>query len=479
MSIGLPSFPSFDVSGDPSSLGQRWESWIERFENYLVAFNIEDTKRQRALLLHFVGEDVYNIFRTLKDTGAVDNYDKAKAELTKYFQPKKNVEYEIFTFRQAKQNSAETLDMYATRLRQLARYCEFPDIDREIKSQIIQCSSSNRLRRNALKDAGTTLQGLLDMGRAIETSEKEATAIETSSTQRSDTTTESANVVQYNPRQGKQTTNNGRKCRHCGYDFPHRGGMDQCPAKGKTCNACGKLNHFAQVCRSTNHSQAGSSQRSRVSKSRPRDRRTQNNVSDAETSEDSSNESDINSAYVIYRIEKKRKPTTVIKIQDTSTRVLIDSGASVNIMDEATFHRLKKQPKLQKTKTKLYGYGKIPIPVMGKITAQIESTSKITCAPFYVVTGDSGTLLSYDTATELSMIRINAIKSDKSHGADTIAQMQNEKLFKGIGKLKNFQAKLHIDASVRPHRATSPPHTIPLAKKGGKGIERTAKTRYY
>jgi hypothetical protein len=37
-----------------------------------------------------------------------------------------------------------------------------------------------------------------------------------------------------------------KKCGRCGYDYPHQG---KCPADGKTCTNCKKLNHFASVCR--------------------------------------------------------------------------------------------------------------------------------------------------------------------------------------------------------------------------------------
>ena len=36
------------------------------------------------------------------------------------------------------------------------------------------------------------------------------------------------------------------KCRNCSGPYPHK---DSCPAKNKECKSCGKLNHFARVCR--------------------------------------------------------------------------------------------------------------------------------------------------------------------------------------------------------------------------------------
>ena len=41
-----------------------------------------------------------------------------------------------------------------------------------------------------------------------------------------------------------------RKCGLCGGTYPHRG---KCPANGLECHKCGKLNHFASVCRSNPH----------------------------------------------------------------------------------------------------------------------------------------------------------------------------------------------------------------------------------
>ena len=58
-------------------------------------------------------------------------------------------EYEVYTFRQAKENMDEDMTTYYTRLRQLSSTCEFTDVDREIQSQIIQNCSSSRLRRKA------------------------------------------------------------------------------------------------------------------------------------------------------------------------------------------------------------------------------------------------------------------------------------------------------------------------------------------
>ena len=66
---------------------------------YLVATNITDDKQKRAMLLYQAGPDTQEIFKTIPDTG--DDFNTALTKLNDYFSPKRNVDYEIFQFRQA------------------------------------------------------------------------------------------------------------------------------------------------------------------------------------------------------------------------------------------------------------------------------------------------------------------------------------------------------------------------------------------
>ena len=116
--LNLAPLPPFDPLNDPSSLSQRWKSWTKRFKTYVAALNITDDKQQRALLLYQAGPETQEIFETLTETG--EDYKTAQEKLDAYFSPKKNVDYEIFQFRQAVQQPSETADQFATRLRKMA-----------------------------------------------------------------------------------------------------------------------------------------------------------------------------------------------------------------------------------------------------------------------------------------------------------------------------------------------------------------------
>jgi hypothetical protein len=128
----IPSFQQFDIK-DQSNLAVRWEKYLNRFKNLMTAMAITDPSRQRALLLHYVDEDVNDIFDTLADRGDEKDFKKSCEALTQYFIPRKNVSFEVFKFRNMKQEDGETMDEFHTRLQIRAKYCEFGERTWHIK----------------------------------------------------------------------------------------------------------------------------------------------------------------------------------------------------------------------------------------------------------------------------------------------------------------------------------------------------------
>ena len=79
--IDLPSQLPFDPYTDPSSVRQRWKSWRRRFQTYISAINVTDKKQQRGLLLYQVGQTTQEIFDTIPNNGADDDYKTALEKL--------------------------------------------------------------------------------------------------------------------------------------------------------------------------------------------------------------------------------------------------------------------------------------------------------------------------------------------------------------------------------------------------------------
>ena len=150
-SVSIQPVPEFNPDSElGASLATKWQTWVDDFEMFLTASGIKDKKQKRVLLLYQAGSRVREIFRQLADTGPDDDYDTAKAKLHEHFEPQKNRRYEVFKFREAKQEPSETLDQFHTRLRSLAQTCSFTDA--EVEQQIIMAGTSSRIRKKALRD---------------------------------------------------------------------------------------------------------------------------------------------------------------------------------------------------------------------------------------------------------------------------------------------------------------------------------------
>ena len=86
-------------------------------------------------------------------------------------------------------------------------------------------------------------------------------------------------------------------------------------------------------------------------------------------------------------------------------QVLIDSGASINVIDEKAYHAITKSPQnnqlsLRHTSTKIYSYGGTsPLPVIGTFSTRVESKTRTPSATIYVIKDEKDCLLSYKTAS--------------------------------------------------------------------------------
>ncbi|XP_072041058.1 uncharacterized protein [Amphiura filiformis] len=245
MAMAMPQISPFDPHGDTSSTSIRWERWLSRFNSAMVGFDITTDKRKRALLLHFGGADLHDVFDTLPNTGAEDDFNAAVTALTTHFTPKQNIFYETIKFQDSKQESNESVSDYVTRLRQLAIRCKFTDVNREICIQLLKGCSSATFRRKAMEKE-RTLDKLLELAHSLEITTARLEDINPTPTATAiNKMTSGPSIGHRQTNQYKQNTyrRNSRTCYLCGGEYPHK---NRCPAEGKECSFCGKLNHFAK-----------------------------------------------------------------------------------------------------------------------------------------------------------------------------------------------------------------------------------------
>ena len=123
------------------------------------------------------GESLGKIHDNLPDLSNGDVFVKAKIKLTKYFSPNKNIDYLIYQFREMVQGDNEPFLTFVNRLREVAKHCEFPDMDKEVKRQIIQKTSNRKVRQKALEKE-LTYDEILNIRLTDETAQRQARDME-------------------------------------------------------------------------------------------------------------------------------------------------------------------------------------------------------------------------------------------------------------------------------------------------------------
>ncbi|CAC5381707.1 unnamed protein product [Mytilus coruscus] len=248
-----------------------------------------------------------------------------------------------FSVHESKEETDETIDAFHTKLRQLSVNCEFTDDNLEVKSQIVQGCSSSRLRRKAFRE-DMTLEQLLLSARALELSEKQANEIEHKDEKlETNALHKKRNVRRNQPRylqdkRPEQRVNRNNKCRNCGGEFPHRG------------NVLLKENPAIFV-RSLTTSRRCVGQKEILILNdlliRWRTQIFENNF-ECQSKIDSSSDDEYvfglqtESTKGTVNSIKRDQPRICVKINESNINVLIDTGSSINVIDEDTYNRMKR-----------------------------------------------------------------------------------------------------------------------------------------
>ena len=459
-----PPLPKFDCYRQASTLGTRWRRWLTSFELFAdrkgLIINEETAakvkQRRRALLLHHAGADVQDLFQTVANTGEPTDYKAAVDALNAYFIPHVNNAYARHQFNLLMPKEGESIRPFATRLRHAIRDCQYTpaEADKQIRDSILRKCKSDYLRRKLLEEGkDLTLARTLEIAEQCESIETHMAALSTTSGEAAPAAAKSqVNRVssggvkpKFNKGKGERSyhdrSKSSKACYRCGRTG-HFGRDPECPARGKTCTKCNGKDHFAPVCLTKPRSDT--TPRQRPSKAYTVD-----------TGEEF--------AFAV----NPQEPMISISVGQVPLKVLIDSGASSNIIDSATWEQLKKKGIKCSSKAssgkKLYTYASdVPLPVKGTFTCQAICGRKSTTAEFLVIDGNGVPLLGRDTAMNLGVLKIGvdiAMVSDKAKIQDMYPE-----LFQGVGKLNTHQVKLHVNQSVEP--VAQPLRRIPFNLRG-------------
>ena len=264
------------------------------------------------MLLHCGGMQLQDIYFTLK--GDLSKYDDAEKALTQYFQHSINVPFERHVFRNVSQRDDETIEQFITRLKQKAETCEFTKVEEHIRDQIIEKCSSNVLCQKFLeKGKDLNLEMLREIARSYETAVAQI-----------ENFAEPEEVKQEEREKVNRLLKKSSAGRFANFNKPKSYNQEKCFRCGKTGHRAKNLN-----CPARNLCDRGKS------------------LAD-----------DLGFLFALNaknQIEKRK-----IFIGDVEVEMLIDSGATCNILDRQLLEFLKKNSikcKCYFTEKKIYAYG--------------------------------------------------------------------------------------------------------------------------
>ncbi|CAB4037087.1 Transposon Tf2-6 poly, partial [Paramuricea clavata] len=328
------------------------------------------------------------------------------------------------------------MDAFVTRLRTLAKTCQFDtSLDEMIRDQVIEKCASNALRRRLLREQELTLNNLLSIARSFELADRQALEIE----QKFESSTH-LNSIERN-RDFQQPRRNSAK--------RHRAKDVQCPALDKTCRRCGKSGHFARVCRQKTN----------------KPKQYKENARQLEQSDDDSSENECLFTLTAHNVHHRSDSLHMLEIEHIPVQMLIDSGASVNVLDLETYHRLKarKGVQLMPSTLRVYAYGSTtPLNILGTVSGRVKCNCAEIVAKFVVVHDQhAGCLLGRQTATQLGLLRVGPQVSSINCAVSPYSLRQRyPSVFDGVGKLTNYQQKISINTNIKP--VAQPPRRIPF-----------------
>lgn len=484
-SVNLTPVSPFMMSdSDRTNTSARWKKWLDTFDMFIQASGITDEGQKKSLLLYCVGQDVRDIFDTLPELTIIEaetDYNKTIRKLNGYFLPKRNTVFEAHCFFETDMREGETMDMFVTRLRQAARYCDFDSysVEKAIRDQAIRKCKNAKLQAKLLgmKEDELKLEKIQDTARAFEmvnSQSKKFQSTDESSIMSAMVLTEKLNsqnkeinemkehinklsTTKYanksknaNKPSNNRTYGNNWKadvCTSCGNAGGHLPDTPECPAFGRTCFGCKRANHFKNMCKNFKnvHMLTGS------------------------TSTIHLGEED-NDGYV-FRIGNGIKPDVFLDIEGSKIGFLIDSGSSINIIDNNTYKTIEsKSPGLQLTNSSatIYKYGNNDdVPIKGTFLSSLVRDNHRLIEKIYVTKDNhAGCLLSRNTAQKLGLLRLvtddhsdiddnnnvrviecgNIDSFDFCEFADNVFKPVSE----GIGKVKDIKLEINIDKNVQP-----------------------------
>lgn len=157
---------------EPYKQTSSWNNYRERLEFYFEANGVLNDNIKRAIFLTMVGEETYEVIRFLFTPLAPRDvtYTEILERLDTQFNPIPNEIIQRYNFRKRYQRHDEVIVMFVTDLRKLSEHCNYTELDKELRDQIVCGVTDESLQRRLLAEPGLTFQRTFELAKSAKKS---------------------------------------------------------------------------------------------------------------------------------------------------------------------------------------------------------------------------------------------------------------------------------------------------------------------
>ena len=350
---------------------REFTNWKTKFKDYCLLNNVEklEEKEQKAVFRALLDDEWLRVIQFVLHTKLDDehsNTDDVISEMQAYLRSQRNMVLDRKHFYSRNQQIGETFDDYYMNLQEISSFCDFCQqcIEDQYRDRIITGISDEETVRELLAEEKLTLEKAVSICRARENANKDNAALQQDST--SDNATGIPKVSSYRKAKFHSLKPTLKYdipiCTFCGNEWHDK--LINCPARGKTCNKCGEINHFQNSQKCRNASSYSNSYNSKT----PRNQKVYSlTINDVSTK--------------LRNKQGRKSPKVKITVVHNSNKVQIpatpDTGAEISVIPPSEAKRLGvDMNNLKPSENKLYAANNKELTCIGTFSAQLQLGDK-------------------------------------------------------------------------------------------------------
>ncbi|KAG8181938.1 hypothetical protein JTE90_000049 [Oedothorax gibbosus] len=164
---------------DPAN-ADAWDSYKERLEFFLLANDVTEPDKERAVFLTVCGKETYALLKSLiaPDLPSSKTLPQLLTELSNHFKPTTSEISNTVKFFQRSQRPGEGVSAYLAELRRLAVDCNFgANLSRQLRDRFVSGLADEACQRRLLAESTLTLECALGRAKASEAAAEHQLAI--------------------------------------------------------------------------------------------------------------------------------------------------------------------------------------------------------------------------------------------------------------------------------------------------------------